>query len=169
MTKKSVSRNILVAGIPGSGKTTFCQWLEREKGFVHLDFDELLQARGTEQKLALIRCLGHTAEEFLSAISRQEQPIAIDWGFPLEGLSLVRLFKQSGFAIWWFDGDRNAARESFVQRGTVPLERFTVQMQSIEEEWSRIEDVTGDNIINVVTAGPTHPAPEYIYRRMFPR
>ena len=42
-------------------------------------------------------------------------------------------------------------------------------MQSIEEEWSRIEDVTGDNIINVVTAGPTHPAPEYIYRRMFPR
>jgi len=102
----------------------------------------------------LIRCLGHTPKEFLSAISRQEQPIAIDWGFPL--------FKQSGFAIWWFDGDRNAARQLFVQRGTVPLERFTVQMQSIEEEWSRIEDVTGDNIINVVTAGPTQPAPEYI-------
>ncbi len=87
------------------------------------------------------------------------------------GLTLVRLFKDNGFAIWWFDGDRNAARESFVRRGTEDrsLEAFTAQMQSIENGWLPIKDVIGDNIINTVSAGPTHAAPEDIYRRMFAR
>ena len=169
MSKKPVPRNILVAGIPGSGKTTYCQWLEQEKGFLHLDFDELLNGRGTRPKLSLIQHLGHTAEEFVCAISGKKQPIVIDWGFPVGGLTLVRLFKESGFAIWWFDGDRNAAKESFVQRGTVSLDAFTAQMQSIENGWLPIKDVIGDNIINTVTAGPTHVTAESIYERMFSR
>jgi len=47
MNKTSALQNILVAGIPGSGKTTYCQWLEQQKGFLHLDIDELSKENGT--------------------------------------------------------------------------------------------------------------------------
>jgi hypothetical protein len=87
MNERIVAQNVLVAGIPGSGKTEYCRWLEREKGFLHLDFDELLTGHGTEEKLALIEQLRRTAEEFVFAISKQGKPIVIDWGFPLGSLS----------------------------------------------------------------------------------
>ena len=171
MGEKTVPRNILVAGIPGSGKTTYCQWLEREKGFLHLDFDELSQENGTELKLALFDCLRHTAERFLHAISTLEQPIAIDWGFPPGYLTLVKLFRLNGFAIWWFDGDRDAAKASFIQRGTPDrsLEAFAAQLKSIEQDWPQIQEAFEDNIIYSVSAGPTHATAEYIYKRMFSR
>ena len=51
MNERIVAQNVLVAGIPGSGKTEYCRRLEREKGFLHLDFDELLTGHGTEEKL----------------------------------------------------------------------------------------------------------------------
>lgn len=167
MHKKVEQKHILSAGIPGSGKTTYCRWLEQEKGFLHLDFDELLDGRGTEQKLSLIECLHHSAKEFIRAISDQGQPIAIDWGFPLSMLTLIRMFKANQIAIWWFDGDRNAARESFVRRGTVPLKDFAAQIESIEKEWAQIDHIVEGNVINTVTAGPAHTSPEYIYSRMF--
>ena len=33
-----IPQHVLVGGIPGSGKTSYCRWLEQEKGFLHLDF-----------------------------------------------------------------------------------------------------------------------------------
>jgi tetratricopeptide (TPR) repeat protein len=82
VTNKTIAQNILVCGIPGSGKTTYCAWLEQKKGFLHLDFDELEKGNGTDKKLALLDCLRHSAERFLTVIARIEQPIVIDWGFP---------------------------------------------------------------------------------------
>jgi predicted ABC-type ATPase len=120
MNERIVAQNVLVAGIPGSGKTEYCRWLEREKGFLHLDFDELLTGHGTEEKLALIEQLRRTAEEFVFAISKQGKPIVIDWGFPLGSLSLVRFFKQNGFAMWWFDGDRAAAENRSFKEAPYP-------------------------------------------------
>jgi hypothetical protein len=159
---------ILVAGIPGSGKTTYCRWLEREKGFLHLDFDELFNNRGTEQKLALVRQLKHTAEAFILALRSEDQPIVIDWGFPPALLTLVSCFAANGMTPWWFDGDHAAARESFLHRGTGPIENFNTQMDFIEKEWRSIEKVVEDNIIKTVSAGPTYASTEYIYGRMFP-
>jgi hypothetical protein len=168
MTKEIVRQNILACGIPGSGKTTYCQWLEKEKGFLHLDLDELEKDNGTEQKLALRDCLRHSAERFLRVIAQMDHPIAIDWGFPPDLLGMVTCLNANGFAIWWFDGDRHAARESFMRRGTVPAERFDAQMKSIEEHWHEIEGEIEDNRITAVSAGPSYPLPEFIYRRMFP-
>src|SRR5712691_7552921 len=32
--------HFLISGIPASGKSTFCRWLEEKKGFLHLDVEE---------------------------------------------------------------------------------------------------------------------------------
>ncbi len=46
-----------VCGIPGSGKTSYSEWLERQKGFLHLEFDQLQRGLGTQSNLSLIELL----------------------------------------------------------------------------------------------------------------
>jgi len=169
MSRNSSAQRVLVAGIPGSGKTSYCSWLERNKGFLHLDVDELEKDNGTVKKLALRDCLHHSAAQFLRIIAKMEQPIVIDWGFPVELLALVTCLNVSGFAIWWFDGDREAARASFVCRGTVTVAAFDAQMKSIEERWQQIQEAFEQNVIQTVSTGPTYLTPELIYEKMFPR
>jgi hypothetical protein len=167
MSEKVTPQRILVAGIPGSGKTTYCAWLEQKKGFLHLDIDELSRDNGSQFKLDLFDELKHSAKRFMLAVSGIQQPIVVDWGFPLPLLDLVKCLNASGFGIWWFDGNRPAARVSFERRGTVPVEVFDVQMKSIEEHWQGIEDLFDRRIVNTVSEGPTHATPEHIYRKMF--
>lgn len=169
VSNKTITQNILVCGIPGSGKTTYSQWLEQEKDFLHLDLDELEKGNGTDKKLALLDCLRHSAERFLTVIARIEQSIVIDWGFPPGLLGMVTCLNANGFAVWWLDGDRDLARESFIRRGTVSLQAFEVQMKSIEENWFLMKEVIEENVIHTVSAGPTYAAPDYLYRRMFAR
>lgn len=167
MSGQAIPQRILVAGIPGSGKSTYCAWLEREKGFLHLDIDQLFKDNGTQLKLDLFDELKHSAERFMLAVSRIQQPIVVDWGFPLRLLDLVKCLNASGFGIWWFDGDREAARVSFERRGTVSLEAFNAQMQAIEQNWPDIEGLFERKIIDTVSPGPTYLFREEIYRRMF--
>jgi hypothetical protein len=156
-------RVILVCGIPGSGKTTFCKWLESEREFVHLDFDQLLKGQGTLDKLSLIGVLRQDPEDFMSEVSQKGQSIAIDWGFPTASLPLVRGLKEKGATVWWFDGNRVAARISFTSRGTVPLKAFHAQMDSIDRDWQKIKEVIGENIIETVSPGPNYMTPESIF------
>ncbi len=158
-----------VCGIPGSGKTSYSEWLEREKGFLHLDFDQLLHGFGTQHKLSLIALFRGNPEAFISRLSQKSQSTMIDWGFPLSMLSQVRWLQQKGTVTWWFDGDREAARQAFIKRGTVSLKDFLVQMDSIEKNWQAIKEIIGTHIIKTVTPGPTHATPECIFEEMFGR
>ncbi len=156
----------LVCGIPGSGKTTYSRWLTQEKGFHHLDFDELLSGRGTPAQLDLIELLKTSPEDFVRKLSKK-RPTVIDWGFPPSSISLIRLLQSRGIAVWWFDGDREAARQSFTARDTVSLDDFRTQMEAIEMAWNSIKEVVADGVINTIAAGPTYLAPERIFVEMF--
>jgi cytidylate kinase len=161
-------RLILVCGIPGSGKSTFCEWLEREKGFIHLDFDFLLREQGTQEKLSTIApLLRSDLDNFVSGVRKAGRSVAIDWGFPIASLGAVRLLKQKGFVPWWFDGDREAAHEAFTRRGTVSLEALQVQMAAIERHWADIKRIIESNVIDAVLPGPKHRPPDWIFGQMF--
>jgi hypothetical protein len=160
-------RIILVCGIPGTGKTTYSKWLAQQKAFDHLNFDELLSGIGTPSQLQLIGILKTSPKEFVHELSRRGRPTVIDWGFPLASIELVRQLQHRGIAVWWFDGDREAARQSFTARGTVSPEAFRNQMSAIGKEWDQLKATVGERVINVVAAGPTHLAPERIFVEMF--
>jgi hypothetical protein len=167
VTSKNKDRRIvLVCGIPGSGKTIYSKWLAQQKGFDHLDFDELLSGRGTPTQLELIGLLKTSPKGFVHKLSRRG-PTVIDWGFPPTSIALIRVLQGRGIPVWWFDGDREAALQSFTARGTVSLDAFRIQMNAIEEAWSQIKEIIGDRIINAVAAGPTHLASEKIFIEMF--
>jgi hypothetical protein len=159
-------RIVLLCGIPGSGKTTYSRWLAQQKAFDHLDFDELLSGTGTPTQLKLIGLLKTSPRDFVHKLSRRA-PTVIDWGFSLASIALIRELQQRGISVWWFDGDREAALQSFIARGTVSLEAFRNQMGAIEKGWNQIKAVIGNRVINAVAAGPTHLAPEKIFVEMF--
>jgi adenylate kinase len=165
---KSVKlRIVAVCGIPASGKTTFCEWLERERGFLHLDFDQLLCGRGNQLKLSLTDALRHESAKFISMISERGQSTVIDWGFPVMNLPIVRELRDAGVAIWWFDGDRTAARTAFRNRRTVPLPAFDAQVAAIESNWAKIREVIDDHVIQTIALGVTYTTPEWIFEKMF--
>ena len=80
MTSTSI---VHVCGIPGSGKTYYCEWLEGKHGFLHLDFDQLLRGEGDERKLSLIGLFRENPDAFISMLSQDRNPTVIDWGFPI--------------------------------------------------------------------------------------
>ena len=134
---------------------------------MHLDFDELLKRQGSPRKLSLFDLLCQRQEEFFARLPTRKWPIVIDWGFPIGSLPAVQLLKEHGFVVWWFEGDREATRQSFDERGTVSPEAFRVQMDSIEKNWSAIKGVIRGNIIEAVSRGPAHARPEQLYKKMF--
>jgi len=156
-----------VCGIPGSGKTSYSEWLERQKGFLHLEFDQLQRGLGTQSNLSLIELLKANPDAFISRLFQTGQSTVIDWGFSLSDLSLVCRLQQRGTVTWWFDGDRKAVRQAFIERRTVSPEAFQVQMDSIERNWQAIKEIIGTRIIKTVAPGPTHAAPEWIFDQMF--
>ncbi len=57
----------------------------------------------------------------------------VTWGFvPSVQLAVVLLMRRLGFEWVWFDGNHpEAARRTFVKRGTVPEAALDVQLQEI--------------------------------------
>jgi len=68
--------------------------------------------------------------------------------------------------VWWFDGDRAAARRAFEGRGTVGVAAFERQIACIAAEWSGIAATFQQNIIHVLDSHEQHLAPEEILPRM---
>lgn len=167
-----------LSGIPACGKSTYGKWLEQEKGFLHLDFDKLLQGEGTSGKLALIRILQtNGSRSFIETIRKTVHPAALDWGFPPNNLPLVRNLQEEGVKVWWFDGDREAARQAFIRReaarqafireGDVSVETLDRQMALIERHWAKIMEIVGSRVIKTLRKDGSYLSSESIFTQMF--
>jgi hypothetical protein len=144
---------IVLSGIPGTGKSTYSGWLQREHGFTHFDLD---------------RQGGLPSAQVL-----ERRPLVIDWGFPANepGLSswlaLIGTWKSDGAKLWWFDGDRDAALASFLKRKTVSKEAWDIQLHGIMTNWKKIEPAI-DGMVNVIMSDG-YLAPEVVFETMFPK
>jgi len=162
-------RIILLSGVPGSGKSTFGRWLARNKGFIHLD----VEMPGVLQQSDLRAAWWHmvfepygSAMPLYDAIRRFGAPVAIDWGFPVRLRGVVEALQNLGVELFWFDGDRDAARRSFINRGTVPIDRLDAQMLGIESEWPSILALFGDKIICNIDSRGEFVEPNLLYSRI---
>lgn len=159
---------VLISGIPASGKSSYGRWLAREKGFMHLDVEQpgVLRQTGLEAQWNDMFAAA-SVELFVKALRLAGPPVVLDWGFPPRCLSIVEALKNAGVDIWWFDGDRRAARESFLSRGSVSVHALDVQMAATEKAWPGIQAVFGSRLIETVSAGPVYLEPGIIFERMF--
>ena len=168
--KSNDSPLIHLAGIPGCGKTEFSRWLEREKDFVHLDFDRLLEGEGSTDQLTRVNVLRTQGPRaFVEELRRIGKPVIVDWGFPTSCLPLVRELNELGVMTWWFDGDRKAARELFLQRGDVPVAALDAQLTAIRRDWPTIKRIIGRRVVKNLDKSGQFLAPNLVFRRVVGR
>jgi predicted kinase len=158
---------LLVSGIPASGKSTYCRWLEQDQGFIHFDIDiQMFQGTGVGAQWTNIFQPGGSVEPFVSTLRQWLRSVVIDWGFAPARLGVVRNLKEEGVEIWWFDADRAAAQRKYVERGDRALERFEAQIARIETTWSQIAEVFGTHIIVTLNSNAIYMPSEAIFRQM---
>ena len=155
----------LISGFPGCGKTTFMQWLAKEKQYLHLDME-----RGGLDREKLRDgwenfCSGTDRVSFSAELLARSPKVVLDWNFPPSCIGLVNALLERGCKLWWFEGDRLAARQRFLERGTEPIEAFDSHVGDICSSWQLIAPLVKGNIIRTIDANGNFLPPERIFQR----
>jgi len=123
---------ILIAGIPGTGKTTFGNFLEKNYGYVHVDMEE---NHNTSEML-------NDTDVFIKKYFSGNKNVVVTWGFSpdQETIDIVNKLRTFGFKIFWFDGNRDFARKATMQRKDFDEQVLNKQMSSLDD-WSIPEKI----------------------------
>ena len=70
---------------------------------------------------------------------------------------MVRQLIADGFKVWWFDGDRDAALQLFLERSAHPatIDDHRRYMKQIEDNWATYREFFEERRLDVVSQGPT--------------
>jgi hypothetical protein len=160
-------RILFLAGIPGSGKSTFGRWLQSAHGVLHIDAerDNKLVSLGLKGAWDQGFVTGSFAE-FTQAVHRLGAPVILDWGFPVGCLNAAIAIRSAGFSSWWFEADLQLARREFLMRGDARAQSFDSQVLEINRNREAIDRAFHPNIIEVLSATGGRLAAEVIWARM---
>ncbi len=160
--------HFLISGIPASGKSTFCRWLEEKKGFLHLDVEEdgVLDRHGLAAEWLALFGASATAAPFIEALDKFKRPVVIDWGFPPEHLNTVRKLSESGVMLWWFAADWTVARRKFQLRRYPHVQDFDIQIRKIEATLPEINALFGSHVEYALPSTGIYPPPDKIWESM---
>ena len=158
--------HFLISGIPASGKSTFCKWLEEKKNFLHLDVEKpgMLDRYGLAVAWNALFGASASAAPFIEALERFKRPVAIDWGFPPECLNTVRKLFDGGVMLWWFAADWAVARRKFKERGTLPMELFDIQIEKIDTVLPEINTLFRSHKEYTLASTGIYTPPETIWK-----
>lgn len=160
-------RRVFIAGLPGTGKTTFGDWLQEKKGYFHLDMESRLrniQPLYSQWKKA---AEGGGFEHFALEMNALGEKVVMTWGFPPHAIGLAEGIRNLGVSCWWFDAPRGLARKNWLAReGHSDDTYFQAQCADIEAAQNKIEELFHPNIFKVINDDGRFLAPETIARRM---
>lgn len=140
-----MKQNILITGIPGTGKTWMGDYMAQHHNFTHSD----IEATG------------------MTNLDQIEGDIVLTWGFVPDdsgSINLITEFIGKGFKLIWFDGNRPAALREFIKRGTVPEELFYLQMFRIEQ--SKIIEKLSPKLVNTFDDQGMFKQPDVILKEI---
>jgi hypothetical protein len=160
--------HFLISGIPASGKSTFCRWLEEKKGLLHLDVEKpgVLDRYGLASAWDALFGAGTSAASLVQALDRFNRPVVIDWGFPPEHLNTVRKLFDSGVMLWWFAADWAVARRKFEQRRYPHVQDFDIQIQKIKDTLPEINALFGSHVEYALPSTGIYTPEEKIWESM---
>src|SRR5262245_37076966 len=142
------SGSLLLAGVPATGKSSFGNWLEAQKGYFHLDFDEedIVQRRGFGQAQDLL-WHHNQAEPLLHAFIARHQPIVLTWGFATHFLPIVKQLLTWGFVPVWFTATHHIARQASIKRSGMDVKYFDQYMALLAPIEQEIIAVFGGHVL----------------------
>ncbi len=165
---------LVLWGVPGAGKSCYADWLVRERGFMRVDTDSMGAGSNPVEWAWRGVIDGQTTPGiFLNVVARQPQPVVVEYGVFVQpgSVGLLTALCDAGAQAWWFDGDREAARQSWRQANVGLGRDFP------EDLWDNVVGVINANrhllaALNqlcTVMPGPRHLSPETIFATMFGR
>lgn len=157
-------QHILISGTPGTGKTSFCDWLGKERGFIHIDMEVF---QGSEHHKVWKHSLSRDAfADFISYLNTLGNRVVLSWGFPPECLPVIRKLQMEGIACFWFDAPEMMARDAFLLQATVSEGDFNRQMDKIRAHQKELLEFYGRRAICVMDGrrqfGDRHAILQYI-------
>lgn len=160
--------HLLVSGIPASGKSTFCRWLEEKKGFLHLDVEKpgILERNDLATAWNDLFRVGASAAPFFAILEGLQRPVVLDWGFAPEGLDVVLKLFDAGVMLWWFAADWAVARRKFQWRDTHSVEFFDVKIRKIEAALPEINALFRSHVVYALPSTGAYTPPDEIWKGM---
>ena len=147
-------RLIFLAGIPGTGKTSFGNYLRDRHNFDHLDAENFLKTGSTPNPADLL--------------IKSDKNIVVTWGFRPHvdiGRDGIRILRQLGFTPVWFEGNRDVALTNYNKRGTDPETDFRLQLGNIDR--TGIAKEFSPAIIDPFTTSGDFKDPELLAQEVF--
>jgi hypothetical protein len=160
--------HLFVSGIPTSGKSTFCRWLEEKKGFLHLDVEKpgILERNDLATAWNDLFRVGASAARFFAVLEGFQRPVVLDWGFPPERLDVVRKLFDAGVMLWWFAADWAVARRKFKERADPPLHYFDIQIRKIQAALPEINALFRSHVVYALPSTGIYTPPDKIWDSM---
>lgn len=164
---------ILIWGVSGAGKSRYCKWLA-QRGHIYLDNDTIAQrmAEGTASALErrwMSTHVGETAaEDFAKSIAAERVVLGFGARPDDRALALLRRLIDLGASAWWFDGDRTAALESWLDRDVpVPAEYWHIQTAAVDAAWPKIAEILRSKIVRTIGPKRAYLSETQVDRLMF--
>jgi hypothetical protein len=160
--------HFLISGIPASGRSTFCRWLEEKKDFVHLDVEKpgALDRYGLASAWDALFDAGGGAAPFIEALEKFMRPVVIDCGFPPEHLDAFRKLFDGGVMLWWFAADWAVARRKFELRRYLHMQDFDIQIRKIEAALPEIKALFRSHVEYALPSTGIYTPPDQIWESM---
>lgn len=157
-----IGMNLLIAGLPATGKSSFTSFLSAEFGSVAYDLERYPEGWPNPE-------LHHQWEAsrslFVSSLVQAHPAgVALDWGFPPVCLSWVEQLEAAGVSCIWFTGDLMRLRERFIARGTIPVDCFDAQVAAIKR--AGLPGQHSWPVFNMLDRSGSSPCWEEIWRQI---
>ena len=176
-------QNLLISGIPASGKTSFGDWLRDSRGYLHVDLDlaDCLKITGLppfwSEKERIADLDTSRLREFVRHLKTLGKPAVLTWGFNTDLIDFVRELTGFGVTAWWFEADRLAARTRYASRNTVlrngvysrgkpDTALFDRYVATVSSNWARMAPLFGERVIRSLGADGRYVDPVSIFDRI---
>jgi hypothetical protein len=141
-------RDVLISGLPGTGKTSFGNWLQERHGYAHIDMESFQdEALHGKWKDSLVK---RDFREFAFLVRAAGRPVVLSWGFPPEFLWTIRALNLLGFMCFWFDAPEMLARDVILKRTGAIETEFDHQVSKIRATQKELLNFYDQRCVSVV-------------------